>query len=459
MSKKTKSVFVCQSCGTASPQWLGRCPGCGSWNTLVEERDVSTAKSAKTRPSPQAAPTPLGQIEPERYPRLCTGGKELDRVLGGGLVPGSVLILGGEPGIGKSTLLLQVLAQLSSGGTKTLYVSGEESLSQIALRAERLADGGMKDVVALATAELDEALKAIETVQPQVVVIDSIQTIRSADLSSAAGSVGQLREVTARLLDEAKRQAIVLILVGHVTKEGNLAGPKVLEHLVDAVFSFEGDRTYAYRMVRGAKNRFGPTHEVAVYEMQGTGLVEVADPSALFLAERPLNAPGSLVVPTADGTRSVLVEIQALVAPAAYGNARRLATGLDLPRLSVLLAVLQRRAGVHVLDQDVFASVAGGLHVDERGVDLAVAIAVASSLRERPVPSNMVAFGEIGLAGEVRAVPRPEIRVVEAKKMGFTRIILPRGNVQPLTQDPVEGVELIAVSSLSEALSAALDRR
>lgn len=458
---KTKTQYVCQECGGATSQWMGRCPTCGAWNSLAEERAgpargvrASRRPGSGSRGRPRAVP--LSQVSSENAPRRPTGLDELDRVLGGGPVAGGVVMLAGDPGIGKSTLLMQALAGLAERGHRTLYVTGEESPSQVALRGERLGGAAMGDVLVLASTELTEVEASIAAETPAVVVIDSIQTLRSPDLDSAAGSVGQLREVTSRLVDLSKRDGMALFLIGHVTKEGAIAGPKVLEHMVDTVLSFEGDRTHAFRLVRTTKNRFGPAGEVGVFEMVREGLREVADPSALFLAERPTDAAGSLVVPTAEGSRPLLVEIQALVAPAVYGAARRVASGIDSSRLAILLAVLERKAEVHVLDQDVFASIAGGARVDERAIDLALAVAVVSSLRNRAVVPELALFGEIGLAGEVRAVPRPGPRVVEARKLGFGKIVLPRGNAERLSPEESAEVELIPVTSLAEALEAVM---
>lgn len=465
MSKKAQTVYVCTACGASSPRWLGRCPQCQAWGTLAEERarpassggGRASAGSARVGGDANRAPTKLSEVRADDARRLLTGLGELDRVLGGGVVGGSVVLVGGDPGIGKSTLLMQALAGLAERGAKTLYVTGEESAAQIALRARRLESPGVNDVIVQATTDLGDVEAAFAKDRPDVAVIDSIQTIRSGDLESAAGSIGQLREVTARLVDLAKRTGVALFLIGHVTKDGAIAGPKLLEHLVDAVLSFEGDRTHAFRLVRTTKNRFGPAQEVAVFEMVREGLREVPDPSALFLAERPRAAAGSLVVPTAEGSRPLLVEVQALVAPAVYGAARRVATGLDGNRLAILLAVLERKADVHVLDRDVFASVAGGARVEEPALDLALAIAVVSSLRERAVAPDLVVFGEVGLAGEVRAVPRAAPRLTESRKMGFHRAIIPRGNAQRLTAEERDGIEVIEVTSLADALRAALD--
>lgn len=455
--KKAKTVFVCTDCGADTPRWMGKCPSCGQWNTLSEERIRPAASGGSATRGGAIAPsspaTPLPDVAPEGAARRSTGSGELDRVLGGGAVLGGAVLLGGDPGIGKSTLLMQALAGLSSREAPGLYVSGEESSAQIALRARRLSVGPLEDVLVQSTTELEAVEETLAKAKPATVVIDSVQTLRSAALDSVAGSVGQIREVASRLIEVAKREGTTLFLIGHVTKEGMLAGPKVLEHLVDTVLSFEGDASGAFRMVRATKNRFGAAHEVGVFEMVQDGLREVPDPSALFLAERPERAAGSVVVPTAEGSRPLLVEVQALVAPAVYGSARRVSSGIDGSRLAILLAVLDRKADVHVLDQDVFASVAGGVRVDERAADLPLALAIVSSLRERPLPPDLVAFGELGLAGEVRAVPRAAVRLTEAQKLGFTRALVPKGNLSRLDGDAPSGMELVGVASLADALS------
>ncbi|MFI5306358.1 MAG: DNA repair protein RadA [Polyangiales bacterium] len=445
---RSHAVYECSACGAQSPKWLGRCPECNAWNTLVE----SQARPASgKRPAATRLPQPLRSLSVEQAPRLSTGLRELDRVLGGGLVPGGVVLIGGEPGIGKSTLLMQVLIAMAGAGQPVLYVTSEESASQVALRSQRL--GSAKAAMLLATTELAEVQAALDAERYALVVIDSIQTLRSADLQSSPGSVAQLREVAARLTDQAKQSDAAMFLIGHVTKDGALAGPKVLEHLVDVVLAFEGDNTQAYRIVRGQKNRFGPTHEVGVFEMVVEGLREVSDPSALFISERPERAAGSVVVPIAEGSRPMLVEVQALVAPAQYGAPRRVVTGLDANRLALLLAVLQRKASVHVLDQDVFAAVAGGMRAEEPAVDLAVCAAVVSALRERPLAPGVLAFGEVGLTGELRAVPRAGVRVAEARKLGFTRIVLPKANAEQLGAAERAGIELLPASSLDAALA------
>jgi DNA repair protein RadA/Sms len=400
-------------------------------------------------------PVALGAIEADDTERFFTGIAELDRVLGGGVVPGGVTLLGGEPGIGKSTLLMQAVAGVAASGKRVLYVTGEESAAQVAMRARRL---GVSDkLLLLATTDVGDALSALGSERYDMAVIDSIQTLRSADLESASGSVSQLRDVAGRLTEYAKTQAVALFVIGHVTKDGSLAGPKVLEHLVDTVLSFEGDATHAFRIVRATKNRFGPAQELGVFEMASDGLRGVADASAMFIAERPLRAAGSVVLPTTQGSRPLLVEVQALVAPALYGAPRRVTTGLDANRLAVLLAVLQRRAGVQVLDQDVFASVAGGARVDEPAVDLALCVAIVSSLRDRPVPTELALFGEIGLTGELRAVARPALRIQEAKKLGFTRVLLPQANIAHLTAAERSELKLSAAVDLEQALAIAFD--
>ncbi len=464
---KIKTVYVCAECGQSSPRWLGRCPGCNAWGTLAEERERASATT--TRLSAHAAgpgadvsrgkPVKLSQVEPDGARRMVTGIAELDRVLGGGLVSGGVVLVGGDPGIGKSTLLLQALSGLAAGGQRALYITGEESGAQIALRASRLECEGVEHVEVLASTELEAIEDAITKARPAAMVVDSIQTMRCAQLESSAGTVSQLREVTARLVDHAKAYGIGVFLIGHVTKEGAIAGPKVLEHLVDTVLAFEGDATLSYRLVRSTKNRFGAAHELGVFEMVREGLREVQDPSRLFLSERPQQAAGSVVVPTAQGQRPLLVEVQALVAPAAYGAARRVATGLDANRLAILLAVLERKAHVQILDQDVFVSVVGGARVDEPAVDLALAAAIASSLRDRAVRHDTVLFGEVGLTGEVRSVPRAAQRLSEARKLGFSRAILPESALERLRAEERAGLELVGVRTLAEALQAVFASR
>lgn len=453
---KTKLTYTCRDCGAASPKWLGRCPECQAWNTLEERLERPRAQPAlSTSDRPRAVA--LADVAAVGARRLVTGIGELDRVLGGGIVAGGVTLLAGEPGIGKSTLLMQTLAALSEQDHRVLYVTGEESAAQVALRAHRIAGDALASVRVLATTEVEDVRAAVDEVSPAVVVVDSVQTMRAA-IDSTPGSVTHLRVVAEELVGLAKRGEIALFLVGHVTKDGAIAGPKVLEHLVDTVLSFEGDRATSFRIVRASKNRFGPAHEIGVFEMVREGLREVPEPSALFLAERPAGASGSVVVPTAEGTRPLLVEVQALVAPALYGGARRVVSGLDANRLAILLAVLDRRAGIHVLDQDVFASIAGGARVDERALDLGLAIAVVSSFRNTPVPPDFAVLGEVGLAGEVRAVPRPQPRLAEVRKLGFARVILPALTVETLLPHEKSGLKLFGVKSVDEALQVAFER-
>ncbi len=450
MARADKVLFECTACGAQSPKWLGRCPGCSAWSTLVEvlPRDARAAEAPASSRSPQR----LEVVSAERVTRLSTSFGELDRVLGGGLVPGAAVLIGGDPGIGKSTLLLQAMLGMAKLGLRVLYVSGEESASQVALRAVRL--GGGDGVELLCTTELADVEAALAKGEYAAVVVDSIQTVRAAELESAPGSVAQLREVSMRLVERAKARNTALLLIGHVTKEGTLAGPKVLEHLVDVVLAFEGDSTHSYRVLRGQKNRFGATSEVGVFDMVAEGLVEIEDASALFLHERADRAPGSAVFPATAGTRPMLVEVQALLAPAQYGAPRRVATGLDQNRLALMLAVLHRKAGIHVLDQDVFAAIAGGLRIDEPALDLALCAAIVSALRERPLTIATLAFGEVGLTGELRAVPRPGSRVLEAKKLGFKRIVLPHASAEQLLAAERRGVEIVAMRRLDEALEA-----
>jgi DNA repair protein RadA/Sms len=417
----------------------------------------ASAKGARSVPRSAAAATPvaISDVVADETERFSTGISELDRVLGGGVVRGGVTLLGGEPGIGKSTLLMQAVAGVAASGLRVLYVTGEESAAQVAMRARRL--GVSESLLLLATTDVADALSALEAQRYDMAVIDSIQTLRASELESSPGSVAQLRDVAGRLTEFAKAHAVSLFVIGHVTKDGSLAGPKVLEHLVDTVLAFEGDATHAYRIVRATKNRFGPAQELGVFEMAASGLREVPEASALFIAERPARAAGSVVIPTTQGSRPLLVEVQALVAPALYGAPRRVTTGLDANRLAVLLAVLQRRAGVQVLDQDVFASVAGGIRVDEPAVDLALCVAIVSSLRDRAVSGELALFGEVGLTGELRAVARPAVRVQEAKKLGFTRVLLPAANIAHLSPDERTELELCPARDLEEALAIAFD--
>ncbi len=442
--------YTCQTCGYASPKWLGRCPDCGEWNTFVEEVIATGGERPRAAVAPEVVSVAEISVEPES--RASTGIAEFDRVLGGGIVPGSLVLIGGEPGAGKSTLVTQVAARVAGSGQKVLYVSGEESVRQTRLRAERL--GTMPaGLLLLAENNLDVILQAIETQAPALVVIDSIQSVYRPDLPSAPGSVGQVRECTGTLLTVAKGRGPSILIVGHVTKEGQLAGPRVLEHLVDTVLYFEGDQHHAYRILRATKNRFGSTNEIGVFEMGARGLTEVLNPSAVFLAERPEAAPGSAVVCALEGTRPLLLEIQALVTPTHFGMPRRTAAGIDYNRLVLLLAVLEKRAGLHLAMHDVYASVTGGLTVDDPAADLGLAVAVASAFRDRPVEQQVVVVGEVGLAGEVRSVRQPAQRVREAARLGFRRAVVPRASGGG---DWPQGVEITSVATVAEALAALL---
>ena len=428
---RATTVFVCSSCGAEAPRWLGQCPGCGEWNTLAEETRGGTATTRGAEPSKRAAkPVPLSSVQAVKHKRLQTGIKELDRVLGGGLVPGSLVLLGGSPGIGKSTLTSMALGNLQGAGKRTLYVSGEESAAQIRLRAERL-PGAALEVPTLAETDLETVLATMDAERPEVCVVDSVQTLHAPELTGAAGSVGQVREVADRITRLAKARDIAVLLVGHVTKEGALAGPRVLEHLVDCVLQFEGERERTYRTLRALKNRFGSTNEVGVFEMRQGGLVEVADASARFVGEAT-RAPGSAVLAAMEGSRPLLVEVQALVSPSELVPPRRVCNGIDRNRLALVLAVLGRHAGIGAGSADVFVNVAGGVRVDEPGADLAVALAVASAVKGVPLGGEsakpLACFGEVGLTGELRSVAHADRRLAEARKFGLEPVIAPNGS-------------------------------
>jgi len=458
---RLQSRYVCQSCGESFLRWEGQCRTCGSWNSLVETvvREAAPAARAAARAAraggPGSAPAALADVGVADAPRRSVGIGELDRVLGGGLVPGSVVLVGGEPGIGKSTLLLQAAAGI---GGPTLYATGEESVVQVRLRAERLgllAGPAGRQIRVVAESDIGRVVEHARVDRPDLVVVDSVQTATVAELDGAAGSVGQVREATLRLMEYAKSEDVPVLLVGHVTKDGSIAGPKTLEHLVDAVLNLEGDRYAALRLLRTTKNRFGSTEEVGVFEMRDAGLAEVADPARAFLVEHDVPAPGSVVAPTLEGTRPLLVEVQALVTPSGYGTPMRKTRGLDANRLALLVAVLGRRAGIALSSHDTYANLAGGLAVDEPGLDLPLALALASSLRDRPVAASLVAIGEVGLLGELRAVGGLERRLREAGRLGFTRALIPRppGGRMP----SVDGLTVEAVGTLREAIERALD--
>jgi DNA repair protein RadA/Sms len=453
---KAQTRYVCQQCGSAQAKWMGRCPDCGEWNTLVEtvfeSRPSRGIRGGLTTASP-SQPQLLRDVVADGFERVSLAMGELDRVLGGGLVPGSLVLIGGDPGIGKSTLLLQASATLATTDGPVLYVSGEESAQQIKLRASRLGLTG-DGLYLLTETNVDVIIGHIEELSPRLVVVDSVQTVYLDELDSAAGSVSQVRESAARLMQVAKGRSIPVFLIGHVTKAGAIAGPRVLEHIVDTVLYLEGDRFHAYRLLRCVKNRFGASSEVGVFEMRDVGMAEVANPSEAFLAERLLNAAGSAIAVTLEGTRPLLVEIQALSSTTSFGNPRRTANGIDFNRLLLLVAVLTKRVGVRLSDQDVFVNVVGGLRVGEPAADLAVACAVASSFRDVPVAGDLAIVGEVGLSGELRAVSQLDTRLKEAAKLGFSRCLVPYS--RHLNKIKVPGIEILSARSLSQTLEIAL---
>ncbi len=457
---KIKIRYVCQNCGSAQAKWMGKCPDCGEWNTLIEKQVVEApaGRSAARTFVPVeggAAPQPLTTISADGLDRVPVEGSELSRVLGGGIVPGSVVLVSGDPGIGKSTLLLQLAASMARTAGRVLYVSAEESARQLKLRASRL--GIHEDNLYVhAETHLESILQHVGDIGPQLMVVDSIQAIHTDAVASTAGSVTQVRECSAQLLRMAKREGVPVFLVGHVTKEGNIAGPRVLEHMVDTVLYLEGERFQTYRLLRSVKNRFGSTDEVGVFEMVEAGLREVTNPSEAFLAERLPNAAGSAIAVTLEGTRPLLVEVQALASTTSFPQPRRTANGVDFNRLLLLTAVLAKRAGFRLSDQDVFVNVVGGLHISEPAADLAVAVAIASSIRNLPVPADLAVVGEVGLSGELRSVSQLPRRLNEAAKLGFTRCITPRG--RHAAGSAPEGIEVIGVRTLHQALEVALSQ-
>src|SRR5688572_2432256 len=461
--KPPKAVFVCQECGAQAPKWVGRCTDCGAWNSMVEERPVEPVAAGAGHRYAQsgAAGTAklYAEVETANATRLSTGIGEFDRVLGGGIVPGSLVLLGGEPGIGKSTLLLQAAAHFAREVGPVLYASGEESEHQIKSRGDRLGVGAAP-LYLLAETCIERILEEIVRLKPSLVIIDSVQTVFSLKFQSAPGSIGQVREAATQFLFAAKGQNIPTILVGHVTKDGSLAGPKVLEHVVDTVLSFEGERHHSHRVVRAVKNRFGAVSELGVFEMTGTGLTPIANPSQMFLSERASGTPGSAVLCCVEGSRPILVEVQALVSTSTYGNARRMAVGIDQNRLSLLLAVLEKRAGLSLAGDDVYVNIAGGMTIEEPAADLSVVAAVASSVRNRGLSPSTAVFGEVGLSGEIRGIPQSALRVREAIQMGFTRVVLPAANTDPSDQAAKDGgCELLGVRSVGEALDALIADR
>lgn len=451
MAKGKKTVFFCQNCGHEETKWLGQCPMCKEWNTFVEEKVIASSVSAsvKTDRDIEKKIVALSQVNTDEQKRFQTGMKELDRVLGGGIVPGSLVLVGGDPGIGKSTLLLQVCQKLAKE-RQVLYISGEESLSQIKLRANRMGDFS-DNMKLFCETNLGTIRDVIEKKQPEFVVIDSIQTMYSEEVASAPGSVSQVRESTNVFMQLAKGLGITIFIVGHVTKEGTVAGPRVLEHMVDTVLYFEGDRHASYRILRGVKNRFGSTNEIGVFEMRQNGLVEVENPSEYMLSGKPENASGSVVACSIEGTRPLLIEIQALVCDTNFGMPRRTATGTDYNRVNLLMAVLEKRIGLHLANCDAYVNIAGGIRMNEPAIDLGIVMAIVSSYKNRPVDERMIVFGEVGLSGEVRAVNMPEQRVAEAKKLGFETCVVPEVSLDMVKG--IKGIEIIGVKTINDAMN------
>ncbi len=452
MAKAKKSVYFCQNCGHEEAKWLGQCPACKEWNTFAEEK-VTPVNTRIVKERRDTRVVTLSSVVTDEDDRMLTGIKELDRVLGGGIVKGSLVLVGGDPGIGKSTLLLQVCQRLSAAGQKILYISGEESLKQIKLRANRMGEF-TENLYLLCETSLNTIRGIIEQQKPDMVVIDSIQTMYNEEVSSAPGSVTQVRESTNIFMQLAKGLNISIFIVGHVTKEGTVAGPRVLEHMVDTVLYFEGDRHASYRILRGVKNRFGSTNEIGVFEMRKEGLAEVKNPSEFMLSGKPEHASGSVVACAMEGTRPMLMEIQALVCKTSFGMPRRTAAGLDYNRVNLLMAVLEKRLGLPLSNYDAYVNIAGGIRLNEPAADLGIVMAIASSYKNRPIAEDVIVFGEVGLSGEVRAVSMPEQRVAEAKKLGFTTCVIPEVSVKSLGK--AEGVRIIGVKSVGEAISAGL---
>jgi len=450
LKKNTKTIYCCQSCGYQAPKWLGKCPDCGQWQTFVEEYlNTKPPTSIEGLLSAQREPVCIDDIEFDGEERISTGIGEFDRVLGGGLVPGTMILLGGDPGIGKSTLMLQALSGLSKAGLKVLYVSGEESVKQLKIRSRRLSSES-SGLLVVSEIDVEAILSIVGSVRPDVLVIDSIQTMFCPDLSSAPGSVSQVRESAMKLMLNAKKSNIPTFLVGHVTKDGAIAGPRLLEHMVDTVLYFEGDRNHVYRILRSVKNRFGSTNEIGVFEMKEKGLYEVTNPSAAFLSERPLGSPGSVVSASMEGTRPILVELQALASSTNFGTPRRTILGLDNNRVALLVAVMEKKLGMHLMGYDIFMNVAGGVKIYEPAVDMGIIAAVASSFLDRPVAEGTVVLGEVGLTGEVRAISHVETRVSEIQKMGFKKCLLPDSNLKRMAG--IEKIELAGIKNISEAM-------
>ena len=460
LAKKKKTHYVCQQCGYDTVQWLGKCPGCGAWNTMVEEVVPEEPKGLGSNGirlglSDAEAPKPIGEVVTEDLPRFSTGSPELDRVLGGGVIPGSMVLIVGDPGVGKSSLTLAACAAVARSGKCVLYVTGEESTRQVRMRADRL-HALAETLYVVSETNLDTIKAHIENVKPELLVIDSIQTMLRPEIASAPGSVSQVRECAAELLRVAKTEGIAAFVIGHVTKEGNLAGPRVLEHIVDTVLYFEGERNAEYRVLRAVKNRFGSTNELGLFEMRDCGLVDVPDASKLFLSEREADS-GTVIVPTVEGTRPLLVEVQALVAPTPFVPPRRTSDAVDIKRIQLLLAVLEKRVHLQIGACDVYVKVAGGIHIDEPAADLGLCVAMASSFANRLLLPKTIVFGEVGLSGEVRAVSQADVRVHEAARLGFEHVILPRKNYDQISSD-TNGIQLIPASTLGEALKCSMPR-
>lgn len=445
---KNQTVFVCSNCGNESPKWLGKCPACNSWNTFYEEKIV-TSKVSGEKKAVSAEVKKLNSVEIEKYSRYKTGYEELDRVLGGGLVQGSLVLLGGEPGIGKSTLILQICDKIKVNGS-VLYISGEESATQIKMRADRL-NINNENILFLGETCIETIENTLESIKPDFIIIDSIQTMYSEQLQAAAGSVSQVREITARIMQLCKRKNITTILIGHVTKDGNIAGPRVLEHMVDTVLYLEGERYFSYRILRGVKNRFGSTNEVGLFEMREEGLCEIENPSEILISERDGNPSGSVIVASLEGTRPMLIEIQALLAPTAFGMPRRTGIGVDYNRMALLMAVLEKRAGLHISNYDAYINVVSGIKIDEPAVDLGIALAIASNFKNVPLPKDLVVVGEIGLTGEIRSVNSLEKRVKEAERMGFKTFVVPESGKKQIKYKTTS-INVIGVKTISEAL-------
>ncbi len=451
MKKNTKTVYTCQSCGYQAPKWLGKCPDCGQWQSFVEEYQSARPSAIPTEGmlSAMREPVCINDIELEGEERILTGISEFDRVLGGGIVPGTMILIGGDPGIGKSTLMLQAQCSLAEKGLKVLYVSGEESIRQLSIRSRRLS-AKSTGLFVISEIDIEAILSIVGSVKPDVLVVDSIQTMFCPDLSSAPGSVSQVRESAMKLMLLSKKTNLPTFLVGHVTKDGAIAGPKLLEHMVDTVLYFEGDRNHIFRILRSVKNRFGSTNEIGVFEMKENGLNEILNPSAAFLSEKPSSSPGSVVTASMEGTRPILVELQALASSTNFGTPRRTILGLDHNRVALLAAVMEKKLGMHLMGYDIFMNVAGGVKVDEPAVDMGIIAAVASSFLDRPVSDGTVVLGEVGLTGEVRAISHAETRVAEIQKMGFKRCLLPKSNLKRITG--TGKIELSGINSISEAM-------